>query len=64
LVGWPPDPYFSQKVKKSALKNLDSLNLESGTNVFSKKGKKHEKIELRQSPNNIWGLNLLRGDEF
>jgi len=25
--------------------------MESGTNFFAKKGKKHEKIELRQAPN-------------
>ena len=46
-VGQPTVPDFSQKVKKLAMK---SLNLESGPNIFAKKGKKSEKIELRQSP--------------
>ena len=31
------------------MKNLEWLNLESGTTFFAKKGKKSEKIELRQS---------------
>ena len=53
MVGWPTVPDILQKVKKSALKNLSSLNLESGTTFFAKKGKKHEKIELRQSPTPI-----------
>jgi hypothetical protein len=43
-------PDFSQKVKKPALKNLESLNLEYGTNFFAKKGKNSKKIELQQSP--------------
>jgi len=43
LVGQPPDQDFLQKVKKSALKNLDSLNLDSGTTFFAKKVKKREK---------------------
>jgi hypothetical protein len=35
--------------KSKSWKNLASLNLESGTTFFAK-GKKNEKIELRQSP--------------
>jgi hypothetical protein len=37
-VGRPPNPDFWKKVKKSALKSLDSLNLDFGTTFFAKKG--------------------------
>jgi len=49
LAGQPFQILY-KKSKSRPCKNLASLNLESGTTLFAKKGKKGEN-ELRQSPN-------------
>jgi len=50
LAGQPIQICYKM-TKSQPWKNLDSLNLELWNDFFAKKGKKHEKIELRQAPN-------------
>jgi len=50
MVGRPTVPDFLQKIKKSALKKSGVAKSGIWNDFFAKKGKKHEKIELRQSP--------------
>jgi hypothetical protein len=49
-VGRPTVPDFSQKDKKEAMKNLEWLNLESGTTFFAKKKVKKARKSNYGSP--------------
>ncbi len=59
-VGRPtiPDLLRYKMTKSWPWKNLASLNLELWNDFFAKKGKKHEKIELRQAPI-MWYSNFV-----